>query len=220
MLIIMLVRQDGSNHIYASLKYFTPGKQGKTEHNDNDSWSAAPSPSYLPRTKKHHPSNHILKMLFSSSLTLVATLLTLTTAIPTNNEPNNKPHIRRSLTGVAFKPLNQEFYPVGGNAIGNNPPYAAIPTGTAPGVPYPTGTSSPFPIPTGSLPCTTSGSVVCAGPKLFGLCDNGAVQFRPVAPGTACLNGKIVSEREIYAIIDDEDDEDDRIGGWGWWKRG
>ncbi|GIZ49790.1 hypothetical protein CKM354_001281600 [Cercospora kikuchii] len=154
----------------------------------------------------------------------LATLLTLTSAIPTNNnnEPNNKPHIRRSLTGVAFKPLGQEFYPVA-----NNPPYGnprnpagyPVPTGTAPAVPYPTGTSSPFPIPTGSLPCSTSGSVVCAGPKLFGLCDNGAVSFRSVAPGTACVNGKIVSEREIYAIVDDEDDEDDRVGGWGWWKR-
>ncbi|CAK1368349.1 unnamed protein product [Cercospora beticola] len=154
----------------------------------------------------------------------LATLLSfsLTSAIPTNNEPNNKPHIRRSLTGVAFKPLNQEFYPVGnppntgGEAAGPNYP---LPTGTAPGIPYPTGTSSPFPIPTGSLPCTTSGSVVCAGPKLFGLCNNGAVSFRPVAPGTACLNGKIVSEREIFAIVDDEDDEDDRVGGWSWWKR-
>ncbi|PIA90676.1 hypothetical protein CB0940_10989 [Cercospora beticola] len=151
----------------------------------------------------------------------LATLLTfsLTSAIPTNNEPNNnKPHIRRSLTGVAFKPLNQEFYPVRNNPPSANPPYAAIPTGTAPSIPYPTGTSSPFPIPTGSLPCTTSNSIVCAGPKLFGLCSNGAVSFRPVAPGTACLSGKIVSEREIYAIVDDEDDED-REDGWSWWKR-
>ncbi|PPJ51667.1 hypothetical protein CBER1_08766 [Cercospora berteroae] len=160
----------------------------------------------------------------------LATLLTvtLTSAIPTNNnnEPgvNNKPPIRRSLTGLAFKPLNQEFYPIPNNQpYANNPPNPSghpLPTGTAPSIPYPTGTSAPFPpIPTGFTPCTTANSIVCASPKLVGLCENGAVSFRPVAPGTACVNGRIVSEREIYAIVDDEEDEDDGIGGWGWWER-
>lgn len=199
-------------------------KQNRTEHNTTQRLRQLVCRSIsIPSTKnrKHHSSNHILKMLFSSSLTWVATLLTLTSAIPTNNEPNNKRPIRRSLTGLAFKPLNQEFYPIPNPPYANNPPNPAgypLPTGTAPSIPYPTGTSAPLPpLPTGSLPCTTPNTIVCSGPKLFGLCSNGAVQFRPVAPGAACLNGKIVSEREIYAIVDDEEDEDDGIGGWGWW---
>lgn len=78
----------------------------------------------------------------------------------------------------------------------------AFPTGTStgsapdgfgppPDVPFPR--PVPVPRPSGdSAPCPVDGKLICNGPKQWGLCNWGKVQFQQVAAGTQCLDGEIV----------------------------
>lgn len=57
---------------------------------------------------------------------------------------------------------------------------AAAPTG------YSSGSSS-----SSGSSCSDNGSIVCNGPTQFGICNQGSINWQPVAPGTTCANGAI-----------------------------
>lgn len=91
-------------------------------------------------------------------------------------------------------PIRRQAYSTG---ISSSAPYAtgyAASTGAySTGALYPTGTAAPYPLSTGTS-CSTNGAVVCKGESMFGICNWGKVQtFQPVAAGTKCVNGEIVS---------------------------
>jgi hypothetical protein len=103
---------------------------------------------------------------------------------------------------AAASPINVAHpYPTGAKPpqpIGTGTPPFPIGTGMPPhGVLPPSGaprpTSVPVPRPVGDKSdCPIDGQLVCHGPKQWGLCSWGKVQFQPVAAGTQCLNGDIV----------------------------
>ena len=103
---------------------------------------------------------------------------------------------------AAASPINVAHpYPTGITPplpIGTGAPPFPIGTGMPPhGVLPPSGaprpTSVPVPRPGGDKSdCPIDGRLVCNGPKQWGLCNWGKVQFQPVAAGTQCLDGEIV----------------------------
>ena len=114
--------------------------------------------------------------------TLVATLLGFSaifaSAAPVDEAIKRQP-IKRSVV-----PTGTAYYP---SASGSSAPYAT-------GALYATGTVPAYAASTGGVACPTDGAVVCNGPSQFGICNFGKVSvFQPVAAGTQCVDGKIVS---------------------------
>ena len=103
---------------------------------------------------------------------------------------------------AAASPINVAHpYPTGITPplpIGSGTPPFPVGSGTPPHgspppfiAPFPT--SVPVPRPAGDKSdCPIDGQLVCSGPKQWGLCNWGKVQFQPVAAGTQCLGGEIV----------------------------
>ncbi|KAM3414957.1 hypothetical protein BST61_g10095 [Cercospora zeina] len=137
-------------------------------------------------------------MKFSSPIVALVSLLAVTNAIPTNDTVRRSANdtVRRWTNDTVRRSANDTSRPVyiarqeeNNSHAGGGVAFSASPVA---GAPRPTGTGGSVLNFMGSSPCSADGAVICEGRRLYGVCHQGAVTFRPVPKGKACVGGEIV----------------------------